>query len=223
MTNGAMLQTLDMKIQELSLLKHPFYRAWTEGTLPTGSLALYAAQYYQHVAAFPGYLATLESRADSILAPIVRENLDEELHPVSSHPLLWRNFAHSLGVSEAALESAEPLPGIATLVSTYEDLAANAPVAEAVAAFYAYEAQVPEVALEKRKGLARHFGIEAPEAVAYFQVHEEADIRHRAAWREWLAGQRDLDAEKVLASAEKALRAMWGALDAVTPAGYAGN
>ncbi len=223
MTNEAMLERLDAKIQERSLLKHPFYRAWSDGTLPVESLALYAAQYYRHVAAFPGYLAALAARADEGLGPIVKENLAEELHPSAPHPLLWRHFAEALGVSGEALESGETLPGIAALVATYEDLAANAPVAEAVAALYAYEAQVPEVSVEKRRGLARHFGIDAPEAVAYFRVHEEADVRHRAAWREWLAEQKDVNAENVLASAEKALGAMWAALDAVTPAGCAAN
>ena len=48
-----MLDSLDALIEEHHLLKHPFYQAWTEGTLSKESLQLYAEQYYQHVRAFP--------------------------------------------------------------------------------------------------------------------------------------------------------------------------
>ncbi len=51
-----MLDQLDGLIEKYHLLKHPFYRAWTNGTLSSSkaSLQLYAAQYYQHVRAlFP--------------------------------------------------------------------------------------------------------------------------------------------------------------------------
>ena len=45
--------TLDLMIAERSLLKHPFYQAWTAGTLSIERLQNYAVQYYPHVAAFP--------------------------------------------------------------------------------------------------------------------------------------------------------------------------
>ncbi len=59
--------------------------------------------------------------------------------------------------------------------------------------------------------------------MAYFAVHEEADIRHRAAWREWLKTEQGVDSERVLAAAERGLKALWGALDAVYPEGCARN
>ena len=48
-------------------------------------------------------------------------------------------------------------------------------------------------------------------------MHEEADVRHRAAWRRWLAAQPEESNGPALAAAERALRALWGALDGVTP------
>ena len=221
MTTSALLAALDRKIEEFHLLKHPFYRAWTAGRLTRESLALYAAQYYKHVQAFPEYLRNLAARSDGNLRSIVEENLAEELHPASPHPALWRNFAAALGVS--ALDSTRARPGVAALVETYHELTSHASPAEAVAALYAYESQVPEIAIQKREGLGRFYGISGPRAVAYFAVHEEADVRHRAAWREWLAAQPSADSGKLLAAAERALKALWGALDAVYPEGCAKN
>jgi len=212
-----MLESLDTLIEEHHLLKHPFYQAWTEGKLPKESLQLYAEQYYQHVRAFPENLKELAGRANGPLAALVNENLAEELDPSGPHSSLWRQFAQSLGVSDAALDGARPLPGIAALLDTYDEVASQGTMTQAVASFYAYEAQVPEIATQKISGLRRFYNITEPRALAYFGVHEEADVRHRAAWRAWLATQKDEDAFGVLCTAELSLKALWGALDAVYP------
>jgi pyrroloquinoline-quinone synthase len=96
-------------------------------------------------------------------------------------------------------------------------------MAQAVASFYAYEAQVPEVSAQKISGLRRFYNIQEPSALAYFSVHEEADVRHRSAWRAWLSSQKDADTFGVLCAAERGLKALWGALDAVYPEGCAAN
>jgi pyrroloquinoline-quinone synthase len=214
---------LDQRIEERHLLKHPFYRAWTEGRLAREQLALYAEQYYQHVRAFPVHLACLAARADDNLRALVAENLAEELDPANPHPALWRRFARAVGAREEALDAAPPLPGVAALLATFEELAGRGSMAQAVAAFYAYEAQVPEIAAQKIAGLRRFYGISAPQALAYFAVHEEADVRHRAQWRSWLAARPATDSAAALAAAERVLRALWGALDAVYPEGCAKN
>jgi hypothetical protein len=46
-------------------------------------------------------------------------------------------------------------------------------------------------------------------------------VRHRAAWREWLGQQKNVDTVAVLCAAERGLKALWGALDAVYPQGCA--
>src|SRR5271156_2678150 len=132
-----MLESLDALIAEHHLLKHPFYQAWTEGKLSKESLQLYAEQYYQHVRAFPENLKQLAGRTNGHLAELVNENLAEEVDPVMPHPLLWRQFAESLGVSEAALDGARPLPGIAALLDTYDEVVSHGTITHAVASFYA--------------------------------------------------------------------------------------
>src|SRR5580692_5774756 len=125
-TPKTLLESLDALVAKHHLLKHPFYKAWTDGQLSKADLGLYAEQYYQHVRSFP-------------------ENL--------------KQLAQSLGVSDASLEDARPLPGIAALLDTYDEVAAQGSMTQAVAAFYVYEAQVPEIASQKISGLRRFYGI----------------------------------------------------------------
>ena len=84
-------------------------------------------------------------------------------------------------------------------------------------AFYVYEAQVPEIAAQKISGLRRFYDINDPRALAYFGVHEEADVRHRAAWRDGSRTRKMRTRFGVLCAAERSLKALWGALDAVYP------
>src|SRR6266852_6191053 len=73
------------------------------------------------------------------------------------------------------------------VVQKFREICGDRPVAEAVAALYAYEAQVPEIATTKIDGLRKFYDVTQAEGLAYFEVHEEADKAHRAAWRGWLA------------------------------------
>jgi pyrroloquinoline-quinone synthase len=212
-----LLESLDTLIEKYHLLKHPFYQAWTEGTLSKESLQLYAEQYYQHVRAFPDNLRQLAGRAQGRVKELIEENLAEELDPVAPHPMLWRQFGESLGVSHAAMADARPLPGIAALLDTFDEVTTNGSVAQAVAMFYAYEAQVPEIATQKISGLQKFYNLDEPRALAYFAVHEEADVRHRAVWRSWLKQEDKGENFEVLCTAERGLKALWGALDAVYP------
>lgn len=210
-----LLESIDALIEEYHLLKHPFFQAWTEGKLGRETLRLYAEQYYQHVRAFPENLKQLAGRSRSPLAEVVEENLADEENPQAPHPALWQRFAESVGVSREALEAARPLPGIAALLDTFDEVSSHGSLAEAVAAFYAYEAQVPEISTRNISSLRRFYNVTEPQALAYFEVHEEADARHRAAWRAWLGGQAAADKLGVLLAAERSLKALWGALDAV--------
>ena len=210
-------ESLDALIEKYHLSKHPFYRAWTEGSLSGEALRLYAEQYYQHVRSFPENLRQLADRARGPVKELIEENLAEELDPVAPHSMLWRQFAESVGVSHAAIADARPLPGIAALLDTFDEVTANGSMAQAVATFYAYEAQVPEISTQKIAGLRQFYNVTEPRALAYFSVHEEADVRHRAAWRSWLEKQYNGDSFEVLCAAERGLKALWGALDAVYP------
>jgi pyrroloquinoline-quinone synthase len=210
-----LMEKLDALVAKWHLLQHPFYQAWTAGRLDRASLQLYAMQYYRHVEAFPRHLRALAARTDGELRALIEENLAEEENPAAPHPRLWRDFAGAVDAGEESFRHAEPLPGVQSLVDTYAALCEQGTPAEAVAALYAYESQVPEIAAQKIDGLRRFYGVTDARGLAYFAVHEEVDVRHRAAWRSWLEQQTEVQRERILAAAEKALRALWGALDAV--------
>ena len=53
-------------LEAKSLLKHPFYQAWTMGTLTREDLAHYAQQYYQQEARFPRYLSAVHSNCPEL-------------------------------------------------------------------------------------------------------------------------------------------------------------
>src|SRR5262245_11128129 len=218
MSANQLLDKIDAAIAEKNLLKHPFYQDWQAGKLSRGSLRLYAAQYYRHVEAFPRHLRVLAARADESLKSVVLENLAEEENPARPHPQLWRDFGAALGVSEDDITNAPSLPGTQNVVHTFRDICANRSVAQAVAALYAYESQVPEIATTKIEGLNRFYGISDAKSTAYFSIHEEADKAHRGAWRNWLAQSASSEStseDRILASTHDALNALWGALDAV--------
>jgi pyrroloquinoline-quinone synthase len=215
MRNTDLLTKIDAAIAEKSLLKHPFYQDWQAGKLSREALQLYAAQYYRHVEAFPKHLRVLAARTEGPIRQIILENLAEEENPSQPHPKLWRDFAAALGVSEDDITCCPSLPGTQVVVETFREIVGDRPVAEAVAALYAYEAQVPEIATTKIDGLKKFYGVTAPKGLAYFEVHEEADKAHRQAWRGWLEEHAEGNEEEVLATTNEALGALWGALDAV--------
>jgi pyrroloquinoline-quinone synthase len=215
MANTELVARLDAAIAEKNLLKHPFYQDWQAGKLSREELQLYAAQYYRHVEAFPKHLRVLAARTEGPLRDTVMENLAEEENPAAPHPKLWRDFAAALGVNEDDITCCPRLPGTQAVVATFREICGDRPVAEAVAALYAYEAQVPEIAATKIDGLRRFYGIKRPEALAYFTIHEETDKAHREAWRGWLQEHAEGSEDEIIATAQEALGALWGALDAV--------
>jgi pyrroloquinoline-quinone synthase len=209
------LDRLDALIRRRSILDHPFYRAWTGGRLTAEQLAVYAAAYYPHVAAFPDYLrAALDGTPSATVRAELADNLREELGEPAPHPELWKRFATAAGVPEESL--GETTPRTAATVATFRRLCAGGD-APALAALYAYESQQPEVARRKADGLRQHYGIVDPEALAYFTVHAAADVRHREGERRALASCLASGAapETVLAAAAEALDAYWGLLDGV--------
>ena len=95
-------------IMEYSMLKHPFYVAWTEGRLSKSVLGEYAKQYYAHVRAFPTYVSAVHSNCDDLqIRQELLENLIEEERGEENHPELWMRFAEGLGVAREDVRSAE--------------------------------------------------------------------------------------------------------------------
>lgn len=168
-------------LDEKSMLKHPFYKAWTEGTLELERLREYARQYYHFEVAFPRLLSAIHTRAES---PTIRQqildNLWDEEHGERNHPVLWLEFGEAVGVPRSDVLKSTPNAETKALVDHYEQMARHAPLAEALATMFAYEGQVPDIAWQKIKGLTEHYGFKAGQ-VEFFSVHLVADIAHAGA------------------------------------------
>jgi pyrroloquinoline-quinone synthase len=205
-------------VKEYSMLKHPFYVAWTEGKLSKSVLAAYARQYYAHVRAFPTYVSGVHSRCDEVsIRQQLLENLIEEERGEENHPELWLRFAEALGVIREDVRAAELLPSTKESVRSFQSLTQSADYREGLAALLAYESQIPEVAQTKREGLKSFYGIEDERAVAFFRVHESIDILHQQVEMQILEEQcqSPADQERAIASARNAAKALWSFLDGV--------
>ena len=208
---------LDSMIAERSMLTHPFYQAWTAGTLSMERLQNYSVEYYPHVAAFPRYLSAIHLRcADIATRRALLENLIEEERGEGNHPELWIRFAEALGVSRERVLGARPSSASENLVRAFSAAAESGHVASGLAALYVYEAQIPAVATAKIDGLRRFYGIDSERGLEFFRVHEKADVWHARTGADLIsvhcAGDRD--SELAIDAGERALGALWSMLDA---------
>ncbi|MBI3299231.1 MAG: CADD family putative folate metabolism protein [Elusimicrobia bacterium] len=171
-------KAIDATIEELSLLKHPFYQAWSAGRLTQDDLRTYSKEYYHLEKNFP----RLVSRVHSITAdPEVRlslvENLaDEEIGP-ENHRELWLRFAEGLGLSRAEVTGSEPSAATRAAFDALFALCSADPVT-GLAALNAYESQLPKVSDSKIAGLKAFYGFSEPRALGFFEVHRLADVWH---------------------------------------------
>lgn len=216
---------LDLRISRHDLLCHPFYQAWASGRLTRQDLRCYAEQYFHQVEAFPEYLKLFEERLPAPsreLAQAVAGNRAEEEGHTSpggrSHAELWLDFAEGMGADRSAPGRSEPLPELHDLMETFRGIAHEGSPAEALAAFYAYESQVPRIAREKARGLQDLYGADT-RTCAYFTVHQTADVHHARVWSDQLEQQLrvsgDGSREEALHAAERVAQALWRALDGI--------
>ena len=219
MTNQQLFEKLDARIASYDLLGHPFYKAWSAGELTREDLRQYALDYYQHVNAFPSYLAAFALRLnDGELRRAVLANMRDEQggENEEAHSELWLDFATGLGASRAAFGH-KPVEDVKQLTRHFARVAEEGTPEEALAAFYAYESQVPRIAKEKDRGLRAWYDADE-KSTRYFALHATADVFHSNVWREQLAKRVEANpetAEKALSAAERAAQALWTALDGI--------
>ncbi len=224
------LSRLDECIHKYDLLCHPFYQAWSAGKLTREELREYAATYYHHVEAFPSYLAQLGIRLEegelrrAVLANMTDEKGGEDAFgdPERSHADLWLDFVEGMGGNQAPRQNA--VPEVRNLIAWFHRVANEGTPEEALAPFYAYEAQVPRIAQEKDRGRRDLYGANE-KTRAYFTLHTTADIYHSQVWRNQLEKRVKANpkaAEKALAAAEAAARKLWEALDGIEARRLAG-
>lgn len=212
------LNRIDALIKEHHILKHPFYRAWQDGTLSPEALRTYAGQYYQHVVAFPTYISALHSRCDDLeTRQALLKNLRDEEEGPDHHPGLWLRFAEAVGCDAEEAENTDSLPETSFAVEAFRRAVSKGPVARGLGALYAYEAMVPAVATEKIDGLEKHYGVSGSPATDYFEVHRTLDIEHAEETRELLANTVTTteEATEAEAGAEIALDAVNQLLDGI--------
>ena len=179
-----LMDRIDEIIEGRSLLKHPFYQAWTKGTLPLGSLNEYAAQYYHFEKAYARFLSGLHHRCgDAEVRQLLLDNLWDEEHGDENHVELWLRFCDALGLDREEVKSGEPSEATQALVQTYDALTTEATLAAGAVALYAFESQVPGVAREKVRGLREFYGMAGDDQVSFFSVHEALDMKHAGAER----------------------------------------
>ncbi len=206
-------QALESAVQPHDSLAHPFYRAWGEGALTRGDLGWYAAQYRHSVEALPALLrSALEGTADVQTGAGLSRNLDEEEGRMGeAHARLWEQFARAVGA-----ETEAPVPETRASMEQLRGLVEGGEVS-ALAALWAYERQTARVSETKLAGL-RGYGIEAPEALAFFRIHQELDVHHAQDLLEGLARacqRTGASVEDAGAAAAASARAQWLFLDGV--------
>ncbi len=195
-----LIQKIDQIIEERSLLKHPFYKMWSDGKLTQESLAGYSKEYFQLVKAVPEFMTPIIEKAPTSVITELTENQQEE----SDHIKPWISFAGELGIFEDELisysgldKTKKAVSDLAELMNTFDGGAC---------AMYAFEKEIPKISQTKLDGLSEFYQITSDEATEYFKLHTEADIRHTASWRNILE-KSNVDTSDLVKIAEKSVSA----------------
>ena len=197
---------IDKKIEQYSLLKHPFYQQWSAGTLTKESLVGYVKEYYHLVKAVP-------SMVEHIYNANPTEEIKRNLADEQSHIALWEQFAEGMGISLAELKAYTPSEQTVDAINRMVKLMEK-PV-EGAAAMYAYEAEIPAISHSKLEGLKAFYNISDAKTVEYFNEHEVADVYHREVWKAMMTNYSEKEQTAAFNSAIYCLKAQNNVLDAV--------
>lgn len=187
------INTIDNVVEEFNLLNHPFYQAWSAGTLPADALTTYAWEYKK----FIGKVAEgWEACGDSKIAKVERYHYD-----------LWLEFAASLGESDSSVDVAEVNDLVSACDSSFTSYAT------ALGALYAFEVQQPWTSRSKLEGLRTHYASLKADEV-YFELHEN-DFDEPAMLREKMEALTEEDQAKAIAACGLVSEKLWGALTGI--------
>jgi pyrroloquinoline-quinone synthase len=192
-----------------SVLRHSFYRRWSDGTLGIAELAHYSGQYRHAVVALADASAAAAGSPEAwVDAPALAVHAAEE----AAHIELWDEFVAAVG-GEVGAEASEETRACAAVWAGDE----SRPLLQTLVAMYTIESAQPAISRTKQAGLAQHYGIPA---VTYFEVHQRVDLEHAAQAR-GLVDQRlaGADEDALVAVAEGVLKANLRLLDGVESAG----
>ena len=183
----------DEAVARRSLLQHPFYLAWSDGTLPVPALRDYARDY----GAFIGTVARgWEAVGEEHIAGVE-----------VGHAEVWANtFAAGL---DTHVDDAAQTPAVAALVDTARALFADRTTA--LGALYAFESQQPYTAQSKLRGLREHY-TQLPDCCGeYFRLHTD-DFDEPALLADHMNALPAADAARAVAACERLSVALHEAL-----------
>ena len=196
-----LIKNIDELIEKRSLLKHQFYLMWTEGKLTLDALNGYSKEYFQLVKAIPSFVGTIMEQSPNAVKNEIASNQKEE----AEHIEPWMKFAGAVGVSQEELERYQGLEktrhavsNLSTLMNSFEG---------GTAAMYSLELEIPKISLSKIDGLRKFYNMTSEDAIEYFRLHTEADIRHAAVWRRILEKTLSEKEEELFQIASKSISA----------------
>ena len=208
-----LLQRIDLEIERHSLLKHRFYRLWSEGRLNVDQLKGYAMEYFQLVKAVPLLVQNVMSSCTNETK--LKYALDDNYREETEHIDLWVKFAVSMGIKSDELVDYVPSDTTNKVVRFLIALTKKS-FEQGAAAMYAYEKQLPEISRSKINGLAQFYSLgNSREGIEYFTVHEEADVRHAAVWKSIIESVSHYPSESLYKAATDSLWAQNKLLDSV--------
>ena len=192
-TNKTLAALCDEIISRHSLLDHPFYQAWNNGTLPIEALRSYAAEY-------GAFISGIGEGWETLGKPEVAKH-------EAAHATIWnRTFAAALNTEVAEPQIAE----VADLVNTSAQLFSDK--AAAIGALYCFEAQQPLTSVSKLKGLEEHYTDLPAASGDYFRIHS-GDYDEVSLLREMM--DPSVAGDKVLAACETMGAALYDALTGI--------
>jgi pyrroloquinoline-quinone synthase len=209
-----LVRDLDAEIENRSLLKHAFYRMWSDGKLSREHLAGYSQEYFQLVKAVPELVGMIGGFVtDEPTRRVVSGIMEEE----TEHVELWTRFAESLGVTRSSLMAQAGTGKTKEALSRLREMTQSS-FCEGAAAMYAIESEQPKISRTKLDGLKRFYGMTGADdelGTSYFREHEVADVRHAAVWRAALQREGQEDGALCLKAAALSLDVQNTILDSV--------
>jgi pyrroloquinoline-quinone synthase len=201
--NDRIWERIERSRERWDVLRHPFYKRWTDGELTGEELARYSGQYRHAVEA----IATIS--ADAAEAIPERSELRRHAAEEVGHVRLWDGFVEASGGNTADAPTSETEECVRAWTAPGD-------LAEKLTRLYAIESGQPQISRTKREGLLDRYGYSDGAGTAYFRVHETRDVEHAAEVRELIAEVgADADPDELVAAAESAFRANWRLLDGV--------
>jgi len=184
---------LEAIVADYDLLNHPFYQAWSAGTLPKEALATYAAEWGNFVAQVPqGWAA----HGDEAIAAEER-----------THVELWGDFAAALGTSVTPASIRE----VASLNAACDRNFSG--IATSIGALYAFEAQQPKTSTSKLDGLKAHYQVGA-KGEEYFRIHCD-DVQEMEILAQRAEALTPAEQEDAVIACEETAKGLWNALTGI--------